>query len=134
MIKNPVGFNADCVSTTDNVVVDRISQFPNHNNPLPHFLNLSQDFAKLLQCKRFHPSAELVSKILDALLLAKSPDPEETRLQKLVLPNRNTFLPSATACILTTCGQTYHNQSHRTTSLPAMPSPLSMGKLSPFLS
>ncbi len=101
---------------------------PNYNDPLPNFLTLSQDFLQLLQCRRFNSSAELVSTILDVLLLAKSPNPKELSLQKLASPGRNTFLPSATACTLMTCVPTYHTQSHRTTSLPAMPSPSSKGK------
>ncbi len=70
MINNPVGINADCISTTDNVIADRISRFPNHANPLSHFLSLSKQFPQLQLCRHFHPSAELVSTILDAPLLA----------------------------------------------------------------
>ncbi len=44
MINNPVGINADCMSTNNNIVADCISQFPNNNDPLPHFLTLLQDF------------------------------------------------------------------------------------------
>ena len=95
MINNPVGINADRISTTDNVIADRISRFPNHADPSPHFIALSQDFPQLQQCRRFHPSAELVSTILDALLLAKWPDPREPSLRKIALPDRNTFSPSA---------------------------------------
>ncbi len=80
MINNPVGINVDCVSTTSNVIAVCISQFPNHNDPLPHFLDLSQAFPQLQQCRHFHPSAELVSTILDVLLLVKLPDPREPSL------------------------------------------------------
>ncbi len=48
MINNPVEINTDCVSTTDNVVADKITQFSNHNNPLPCVITLSQDFPQLL--------------------------------------------------------------------------------------
>ncbi len=44
MINNSVGINANCVSTNNNIIIDHISQFLNHKNPLHHFLNLSQDF------------------------------------------------------------------------------------------
>ncbi len=131
VINNPVGINAECMYTINNVITDCISQFLNHNNPLPHFLNLSQDFPQLQQCRRFHPSVELVSMILDALLLAKSPDPREPNLQKLALPDSNIFLPSAAACTSTTYVPTSHNQCHRTTSLPATQSPSFKGKPSP---
>ncbi len=83
MINNPVGINADRISTTDNVIANCISRFPNHANPLPHFLPFSQQFLQLHHCRRFHPSAELVSTILDALSLAKSPDPRDPKLQNL---------------------------------------------------
>ncbi len=65
---------------TNNVIAVCISQFPNHNDPLPHFLDLSQAFPQLQQCRHFHPSAELVSTILDVMLLVKLPDPREPSL------------------------------------------------------
>ncbi len=71
---------------TNNAVADCISQFPNHNNTLPHFLTLSQDFPQLQQCRCFHPSAKVVSTILDELLLAKLPDLREASLQRLPCP------------------------------------------------
>ncbi len=60
MINNPVGINADHVSTTNNVIAGCISQFPNHKNPPPHFCTLSHNFLQLLQWRCFHPSEELV--------------------------------------------------------------------------
>ncbi len=83
MINNPVGIHANSISTTDNVIANQISRFPNHSNPLPLFSTLSQQFPQLQHCRRFHPSAELVSTILDALSLTKSPDPRAPSLQKI---------------------------------------------------
>ncbi len=131
MINNPVGIHADRISTTDNVIADRISHFPNHSNPLPHFSSLSQQFPQLWRCRRFHPSVELVSTILDALLLAKSPDPREPNLRKLALPGKNTFSPSAAARTSPTHASTYPPRRRKTTSSPATPSPSFRDKPSP---
>ena len=131
MINNPVGIHADRISTTNNVVADQISRFPNQFNPLPPFLALSQDFLRLQQCRCFHPSAKLVSTILDALSLAKSPDPRAPNLQKLAWLGRNTFLPSAAAQTSPTHASTYRPQPPKTTSLLAKPSRSSRGRPSP---
>ncbi len=131
MIHNPVEIHADRISTTNNVIANQISQFPNHSNPLPHFSTLSQQFPQLRHCRRFHPSAELVSTILDALSLAKSPNPREPNLQQLAWPGKNTFLPSAAALTSATCASTYPPQQPKITSLCAMPSHSYKGKPSP---
>ncbi len=59
-------------------------------------------FLQLWHCRHFQPSAELVSTILDALLLAKSPDSTELNLQNLAWLSKNTFSPFAAARASTT--------------------------------
>lgn len=83
MINNPVGINVDHVTTKDNVVADRISRIKQDTDAIPDFQSLLQDFPQLNSCTRFHPSAELISFVMDALLRKNSVDPLQASKQIL---------------------------------------------------
>ena len=77
MINNDVGINAAHIDTKRNEIADRISRIKRESNAIPEFQHLMQDFPQLRSCSRFHPSAELVSLVMDALLQERSIDPLE---------------------------------------------------------
>ena len=90
LINNPVGINAGRVSTKDNWVADRISHFESETQLLHGFDKLLQDFPPLKCCQRFHPSAELISLIMDALSNKNLVDPLEVSRRLLATPGRIT--------------------------------------------
>ena len=90
MINNPVGINIGHVTSKDNEIADRISRFKNTNAATLGFPKLAQEFPQLMHCSRFHPSAELISFILDALLLKKCTNPLLIAQQLLADPGRIT--------------------------------------------
>jgi len=90
MINNPVGINTAHVSTTDNEIADKISRILTEANLLADMQPLFQDFPLLQSCRRFHPSAELISLISETLLLQKYVDPLQLSRQILSAPGRIT--------------------------------------------
>lgn len=91
MLNNRVGINIAHVTTKDNVIADRISRIKKESNFIPHFDQLQQEFPQLTSCRRFHPSAELVSCIMDILLSKKQFDPLEARNKVLATLGQNTI-------------------------------------------
>jgi hypothetical protein len=75
MINNPVGLDTDYINTKKNVIADKLSRFETETDATFGFASIKQEFPQLRNCRRFHPSKELISWILDALLLAKLEDP-----------------------------------------------------------
>jgi len=90
MINNPVGICVDRVSTTDNVVADRISRVRSEAHLSTEIPALCQDFPQLRSCQRFHPSAELTSLILETLSTKKYVDPLQVSRRVLTSPGRIT--------------------------------------------
>ena len=90
MINNPVGINVNHVTSSANVVADRISRILTEANLLSDMQPIFQDFPALKSCQRFHPSAELISLILDTLLHKKFVDPLLTSRAVLAAPGRIT--------------------------------------------
>ena len=68
MINNPMGINANRVTTKDNKVADRISCIHIEAYLSTDMLPILQDFPSLCSCTCFQPSAELISLVLDTLL------------------------------------------------------------------
>ena len=83
MINNPVGISVAYVTTKKNVIADRTSRVTREANISPSFDTLMQDFPQLKSCRRFHPSAELVSLVMDALLEEFLLDPLAASMQIL---------------------------------------------------
>ena len=77
MINNPVGTALGHVSSSDNEIADRLSRATSESHLTSIFHSLLQDFPQLGSCRRFHPSHELLSHIMAALLSTSSVDPLE---------------------------------------------------------
>ena len=75
MLNNRVGHYTGHVCTKTNVIADGISRIKRESNSMRGFLSLKQEFLELDGCMRFHPSAELISHILDAISQKKFVDP-----------------------------------------------------------
>lgn len=88
MINNPVGVHTAHVSTTDNKIADRISRIESEANLASEMPLVFQDFPQLRSCRRFVPSAELVSHITDILLQKSYVDPLEVSRLILAAPGK----------------------------------------------
>ena len=75
MITNPVGVCTGRVSTEDNFIADGISRVERAANADNYFRSLVQDYPQLRSCRRFLPSAELVSSVIRILLQDHSVEP-----------------------------------------------------------
>jgi hypothetical protein len=90
MMNNNVGFHTGHVTTTNNVIADRISRLKRESHSMRGFESLLQEYPELAGCKRFQPSVELISHIMDAILLKKSVDPMEVNSKILTTPGHVT--------------------------------------------
>ena len=90
MINNPIGISVDRVTTSDNVVADRISRVCSESHIAHEMLSLRQEFPQLQSCQRFQPNAELTSLILETLLTKKYVDPLLASRRVLASPGRIT--------------------------------------------
>ncbi len=77
MIDNTVGLHTGHATMTQNIIADLISCIKKETDSMRHFLKIQQEYPELASCKRFHPSAELISSITDAILYQKYVDPLE---------------------------------------------------------
>ena len=75
MINNPVGLATDHIDTHTDIIADKIYRWDEQSDVLPGFAKLKQDYPQLQNCKRFHPSSELLSLISDVLLLERLVNP-----------------------------------------------------------
>ena len=75
MINNPVGLDTNYINTKKNVIADRLLQYKTESDAVRGFTSLQQEFLQLRNCRRFQPSNEIISWILDALSLGKLADP-----------------------------------------------------------
>ena len=83
MLDNPVGVRFAHVDTKSNVIADNTSRVIREADFPRAFLDLCQKHPELVGCRRFHPSSEIVSCIMDAILSEECIDP--VRLNKLLL-------------------------------------------------
>ena len=79
LIGSNVGVNAKWISTTENVIADKISRLkstnPTSSPSLTYdYSNLQQEHKELKACSFFHPSPKLLSLIWEILLTQKCPD------------------------------------------------------------
>ena len=77
MIDNNVAARTARVNTKANVIADQISRVNSATNIAHEFPRIAQDYPELSGCRRFHPSAELISHIMDAISQKKFIDPLE---------------------------------------------------------
>ena len=88
LINNPVGIWAGYINTHDNVIADRISRILSESHLHSEILKLFQDFPDLKHLRRFQPSAELISLVMDALLKDNFADPLLLSRQLLANPGK----------------------------------------------
>ena len=88
MINSPVGITTGRIETKKNIIADKISRWKKETDTLLGFDVLLQEFPQLECCRRFHPSRELLSWILDALRSEKLADPAKLRDQLLKNPGK----------------------------------------------
>ena len=77
MINNNVGHYTGHVTTKQNIISDRFSRIKLETNSMRGFLSIVQDYPALAGCKRFQPSAVLISHLMDAISQKKFIDPME---------------------------------------------------------
>jgi len=75
MMNNNVGLHTGHITTIKNVIADRISRIKRETNSMRGFTSILQDYPALAGCKRFQPSAALISHLTDAILQKKFIDP-----------------------------------------------------------
>ena len=68
-IDSPLGLNGDFLAGSNNIVVGCISRLSPNSFSSDELSNIFKEFSRLNSCQRFHPSQELVSSLLHALLL-----------------------------------------------------------------
>lgn len=90
MINNPVGQSIGHVSSEENKIADRLSRAKSESHLQHDLPSLFQDYPELRSCLRFHPSPELLSSIMDALLFESYIDPLEASRRILNNPGRTT--------------------------------------------
>ena len=90
MINNNVGLHTGHITTTNNVISDRISRIKRETNSMRGFQSILQDYPELAGCKRFRPSAALISHLMDAISQKKFIDPMEVNASILRNPGQTT--------------------------------------------
>ena len=91
MINNNVAVHTGHVTTHENVIADKISRIRKETNSMRHFQSLIQDYPELSGCRRFHPSKESISHIMDAILQKKLLDPVKVSSRVLKNPGQTTI-------------------------------------------
>lgn len=97
MLRNCLGLTMGHVTTKDNWIADEISRIKQELDSLTTFCSLISQFPQLSGCRRYHPSAVVLSAVTDALLTQKMPDP--LSLSQLLLSDLGSF---------TTCASVQH--------------------------
>ena len=87
-INNNVAVHTGHVTTKQNVIADRISRMISETNSMREFPSIVQDYPELRGCKRFQPSSELISLVMDAISQKKLSDPMEINRVILKTPGR----------------------------------------------
>ena len=74
MINNPVGIQAEHMTTVANVTADEILRIKKETNSMCGSASILQAYPEVAGSKRFQPSATLISHIMDAITLKKLVD------------------------------------------------------------
>ena len=88
MINNSVAIQTAHITTQANMIADRISRITNESLVAHDFPLIQQDFPELNKCGRFHPSASLISHIMDAISQKSFIDPMEVNSKLLNDPGQ----------------------------------------------
>ena len=97
MLRNSLGLTLGHITTSDNKLADAISRFKSELDLLTSFASLRSSFPQLAGCRRYHPSAAVLSAITDALLTQKMPDP--LSLSQRVLNDLGSFTTCVSAAL-----------------------------------
>jgi len=87
-MNNNVGIHTAHITTTKNVIADHISRIKRKTNSMRGFSSILQDYTVLAGCKRFQPSAVLISHLTDAISQKKFIDPMEVSASILSNPGQ----------------------------------------------
>ena len=68
MINNPIGLNSEHLAGVLNIIADKLSRDLKTNTESFDFAKLQQEHPELRNCRRFHPSVELLSALSNAVL------------------------------------------------------------------
>ena len=90
-INNSLGLNTDFIPGLDNIIADMISRLHPVAGSAPDFNILFQAFPKLKTCRRFHPSARLLSDLMHALLTGLSPGLQRPKILGHFTPAKTTI-------------------------------------------
>ena len=93
MLRNFLGLTMGHITTTDNWIADAISRAKRELDALTTFRSLISKFPQLSGCRRYRPSAAVLSAISAALLTQKMPDP--ISLSQQVLNDLGSFTTCA---------------------------------------
>ena len=88
MIGNPVGIDVEHVTSEDNDLADAISRMKSNDDTLLGISSLMQDYPPLRGCRRFQPSSQLLSLLMEAISQKKLIDPMDVNSKVLTDPGR----------------------------------------------
>ena len=88
MIGNPVGIDVEHVTSEDNDLADAISRFKSNGDTLRGLPALLQEYPQLRGCRRFQPSSQLLSLLMEAISQRKLIDPMDVNSKVLTDPGR----------------------------------------------
>jgi hypothetical protein len=91
MINNPVGIWVGHVTSIANIIADMILRILTESHLAFEMSKLFQKYPYLKHLRRFHPSAELISHVMDALLTDSFVDPLQISRQLLANPGKITM-------------------------------------------
>ena len=97
MLNNPVFPYTGHVTTKQNAIADAISRIRKETHSMRHFAHLTQDYPALAGCKRFQPSADIISHIMAVISQKKFIDSLAVNKTLLKNPGQITSCPGATA-------------------------------------
>ena len=89
MLRNKLGLTLGHVTTKENVIADEISRIKRELDSLKSFCSLISQYPQLSGCRRYIPSAGVLSAISEALLTQNTPDP--LRLSQQLLDDLGNF-------------------------------------------
>ena len=94
-LNNSLGLNAEFIPGSSNTVADAISRVRPFSGSATDFTQLMQDYPELNSCHHFHPSAELLSCLMQGLLSKLGPGVQIPKTLGHLTPDNATTLQSS---------------------------------------
>jgi hypothetical protein len=88
MINNPIALKIEHISTSENIITDKLFRISRETHLLLHFTHMQQEHSALAGCQCFIPSSSLISAITSAILQAECIDPVAVSRQIQTAPER----------------------------------------------